>query len=353
MKKVQRILIILICAAIILINTNESTANKLGLVNLSGVTNALCYIYNTNGDYINRSYVNNSFELPVGEYVFSVNGTDKKVNVQAGNNEFPLGNIKLSAVTSTLCYVFSSSDTSDDYLSRHYANNLFDLFPGTYTLSVNGTVKEINVKAGKNEFPLGNIKLSAVTSTLCYVFSSSDTSGDYLSRHYANNLFDLFPGTYTLSVNGTVKEVSVKAGKNEFQLGNIKISTATSTLCYVYSSPDTSGDYLSRHYANNLFDLFPGVYTFSLNETLKEVTIFAGENVFSENLIRLNPIPQEYEISGCINYKTEPMKNSTIMIIQSGQFHKKTSFDSNGCFSIKNVTDETPFSIMIRHNKNK
>jgi len=134
-------------------------------------------------------------------------------------------------VTNAYCYVYSSPDTSDDYLSRHYSSNLFDLFPDTYIFAVNGTTKEVNVEAGKNEFPLGNINLSAVTNAYCYVYSTSDTSGDYLSRQYSSNFFDLFPGIYTFAVNGTTKEVNVKAGKNEFPLGNITIKAVKRGYC--------------------------------------------------------------------------------------------------------------------------
>ena len=230
MNKIQGLFIALICTTITIVNTNVSSANNIGIVNLSGVTSAYCYIYNTSGDYISKQYVNSNFELPVASYVFSVNGTVKKVNVKAGKNKFPLGNMNLSAVTNAYCYVYSSSDTSCDYLSRHYSSNLFDLFPGTYTFAVNGTIKEVKVEAGKNEFPLGNINLSAVTNAYCYVYSSSDTSDDYLSRHYSSNLFDLFPGTYTFAVNGTTKEVNVEAGKKGISIRKHKLVSCDKCL---------------------------------------------------------------------------------------------------------------------------
>jgi len=155
MNKIQGLFIALICTTITIVNTNVSSANNIGIVNLSGVTSAYCYIYNTSGDYISKQYVNSNFELPVASYVFSVNGTVKKVNVKAGKNKFPLGNMNLSAVTNAYC----SSDTSDDYLSRHYSSNLFDLFPGTYTFAVNGTTKEVNVEAGKKGISIRKHKL--------------------------------------------------------------------------------------------------------------------------------------------------------------------------------------------------
>ena len=289
MRKSLFIFVLFFCSILSLVHTDLLQANEIGTINLLGVTSANCNVYNTNGDFVSKHSVKYSFNLPVGAYTFSVNGTAKEVNVLAGKNEFPLGNITISGVTSANCNVYSSSDTSGDYLSKHNARYPFDLFPGNYTFSVNGTEKEVNVLTGKNEFPLGNITISGVTSANCTVYKSSDTSGDYLSKHNAR-----YP-----------------------------------------------------------FDLFPGVYTFSLNNTIKEVTIYAGENIFNTDLIRLNPVPQDFEISGCITYKTKPMENSSIMVIQSGQFHKKTNFDSNGCFSLKNVSDEIPFSIFIRHGKNK
>jgi len=247
MKQNYFTIIFFITMFISVVNTELTLANDIGTVNFSGVTCTYCDVYNENGEYISKHLVKNTFELPIGIYVFSVNGSFKSVTVQTGQNEFPLGTVSVSAINQTDCYVFDFSDESGKLLSKHNAIYPFELFPGNYTLKVNGTSKKVNVQSGQNDFLLGNIDLKASNQTSCFVYASSDTSGNYLSEHNATNPFDLFPGNYTFKVNGTSKEVNVQPGQNDFLLGNIDLKASNQTSCFVYAPSDTSGNYLSEH----------------------------------------------------------------------------------------------------------
>ena len=161
----------------------------------------------------------------------------------------------------------------------------FDLFPGEYILKVNGTTNAVTVQSGENpNIKVGIINLEGtLIGSKYYIVEVYDSTGSNLLSTPAATYqpFDLLPGEYILKVNGTTSSVTVHSGENpDIRVGVIKASK-TNTQCLVYLSSDTTGESIASFNTNYDFDLFPGLYTFLLNDTSQTIEIKPGENILN------------------------------------------------------------------------
>ena len=222
-----------------------------------------------------------TFDLFPGNYILQVNGTAKSVAVQPGRNDFPVGNIYLSMSRGYYdCGVYNSTATAK-LSDIHTDKDVFDLFPGNYTLQINGTTREVTVQPGKNDLPVGNIYLSMYRGYYdCGVYNATGTK-KFSNIHTDKEVFDLFPGNYILSINGSTKAVEIRSGRNEFPAGIVKLSWLTGYYdCEVY---DSTGIKLSTVHTDEPFELFPGTYTLSVNgSNQKTFDIRSGDNIINQ-----------------------------------------------------------------------
>jgi len=87
----------------------------------------------------------------------------------------------------------------------------------------------------------------------------------------------------------------------------------------------------------------------AIDETQMILAIADGNNCNDDSHIPLT----QTGVSGCIMQKSQPIKNSKVLIIQSGEFHKSSDMDIHGCFAIENLNNERAFSIFIRKKSDK
>jgi len=95
-------------------------------------------------------------------------------------------------------------------------------------------------------------------------------------------------------------------------------------------------DYIGRRYScpsNNPF-----------NGLIDEISIYNGALSEAEIQEIYSLIP----ISGCLKSFGRPLQNGTVLMTQSGEFHQSTELDENGCFQLKRLNIDKPYSIMIR-----
>ena len=102
-------------------------------------------------------------------------------------------------------------DASGKSLTNADTNTPVELPPGTYTVALNGTTQSLTVRAGeKARLSAGSAVVSGTGKGRYFV---SDASGKGLTNADTNTEVELFPGTYTVGLNGTTQMLTVRAGE--------------------------------------------------------------------------------------------------------------------------------------------
>jgi len=237
---------------------------------VQGIGQDLFYVYNTDGKQLDYERTNTVVELFPGTYTVSLNGSTQTVAVQAGQKiALAAGTVTATGIGQDLFYVYNTDGKQLDY---ERTNNVVELFPGTYTVSLNSSTQTAAVQAGqKTALAAGTVTATGIGQDLFYVYN---TDGKQLDYERTNNVVELFPGTYTVSLNGSTQTAAVQAGqKTALIAGIIKITGNGQDLFYVYN---TAGKQLDYERTNGVVEIFPGIYSVKLNNTSQTYTVQAG-----------------------------------------------------------------------------
>ncbi len=103
------------------------------------------------------------------------------------------------------------SDASGKNLTNADTNTAVELFPGSYTVALNGTTQSLTVRAGQQATVNAGGAMVAGTGRDRYFVS--DVSGKNLTNADTNTAVELFAGEYVVSVNGIKRTFAVRAGQ--------------------------------------------------------------------------------------------------------------------------------------------
>jgi hypothetical protein len=88
---------------------------------------------------------------------------------------------------------------------------------------------------------------------------------------------ELFPGTYSISLNHVSQIASIEAGASVvLGTGTLAVSGAGSGYCKIY---DADGNQLKLAKTDEKTELFPGTYTVIFSQASQTASIEAGDSV--------------------------------------------------------------------------
>ncbi|MDM8550521.1 hypothetical protein QUF72_10600 [Desulfobacterales bacterium HSG2] len=255
-----------------------------GTINVLGRGNETYYIHDStgSGDPLYSAGLNDEIELFPGTYTVTLNNSTQTVTVEAGESELlEAGNVCVAGISAGKFYVH---DSMGNELDSAFAGNEINLLPGDYSIRVNDTEQSASVQAGeKTTVTTGTITVSSRFLTGNSRYYVYDPDGNKLSDTHTNKEIKFLPGTYTVSLHGTVQTAEVRAGeKTTLASGTVTVSSSFLTGNSTYYVYDPDGNKLSDTHTNKEIELFPGTYTVSLHDTVQTAEVRAGEKTTLE-----------------------------------------------------------------------
>src|SRR4029079_6130859 len=103
---------------------------------------------------------------------------------------------------------YFARDVSGRSLTNADTNTPIELFPGNYIVELHSTTQPITVREGQMATVTAGSAMVAGTGNERYFVS--DASGKSLTNAATNTAVELFPGTYTIDLNGTKRSLAVR-----------------------------------------------------------------------------------------------------------------------------------------------
>jgi hypothetical protein len=185
------------------------TSCATGTLLVAGTTGDYYYVRDPAGNSLSNSSLGKRLALLPGSYVVSVNATEAKADIAAGQlTEVKTGTLSIKGQTSAYYYV---QDPGGKSLANGSLNKSIALFPGSYRVQVNGSAKAIDVAAGQtSEAQTGGMLVEAAGGTYFYV---EDPGGKSLAANRLSSALSLFPGEYIVKVGDSKRPVAVEAAQ--------------------------------------------------------------------------------------------------------------------------------------------
>lgn len=241
-----------------------------GAVLVSGKTDEYYYILDGAGTQLASAHLGASLSLFPASYRIRLNNADATADVAAGSTtELRTGTVNVQADTDEYYYVF---DSGAKQLASGHVGRATSLFAGTYTLKVNNTQAQGDVRAGEElSIPTGTLVVRGSTDEYYYVF---DTAGTQLASAHLERPLALFPGSYSVKVNNTKAPATVAAATaTEINTGSLVLQGTTDEYYYVF---DTAGNQLASAHLARSVSLVPGEYLAKVNGAPVPVRVEAG-----------------------------------------------------------------------------
>lgn len=188
-----------------------------------------------------------------------------------------------TSITSRAAGILTVSGTGQDLFSVHDAantqvglsrtNGQVEVEAGTYTVRLNNTVRAATVRDdATTELVAGALNVTGTGQDIYSVYGADNNRLDLTST---NTHTELFVGTYTVRLNNTVRTARVEARQiTILPAGRVNVAGTGQDLYSVYDANNNRLD-LSR--TNSHIELFAGIYTVRLNNTVRTVNIEEGQ----------------------------------------------------------------------------
>ncbi len=232
-----------------------------GILLVQGSTPATYYVLNDSGERLHSQALNKSVALGEGTYTLRVNNSVHTVEIRAGEEaKCSTGTLIISGNNTDYYQVMDSNKVQ---LAHEVLSKATSLFPGNYTVQVNGTEVNATVRVREmTEIRCGGLLASGATGEIYYVL---DRDNKQLSHTALGTSLSLLPGAYEVKVNNTSRKANVVPGKvTELTTGMLIVSGLTDEYYYV---TDTLGQALNYQTLNKPLAFFPGEYQVKVNNT--------------------------------------------------------------------------------------
>ncbi len=264
------------------LNNTEATADiaaggttelKSGTVNVQADTDEYYYVFDSGARQLASSHVGRPISLFAGTYTLKVNNTQAQGDVRAGE-ALSLPTGTLVAKGSTDEYYYVFDQAGAQLASAHFERPLA-FFPGSYSVKVNNTKAPATVAAATaTEITTGSLVLQGTTDEYYYVF---DAGGNQLASAHLARPVSLVPGEYLAKVNGAPVPVRIEAGRrSDYPLGTLTISSTKSDYYYVF---DQGGRQLASKPLNQSISLPAGKYSVKVGNDSRSVVLTTGRPV--------------------------------------------------------------------------
>jgi hypothetical protein len=250
-----------------------------GTVLVSGTGADDYYVADARGDkaLTGSRKTNTPTELPAGSYVVVLNGSRAPARIRAGSRtDVAAGNLVVSG-TGADDYHVADSLGGQALTGSRRTNTATELFPGTYTVVLNGSQRQVTLTAGTTtQAPAGNLLVRGTGADDYHVADSLGGRALTGSRR-TNTATELLPGTFTVEVNGTEQRVTLTGGTTaEVAAGNLLVRGTGADDYHVADSLGGRALTGSRR-TNTATELLPGTYTVVLNGSQERVTLAGGK----------------------------------------------------------------------------
>ena len=251
--------------------TQANITDGYGALQVEGSTSSYYYVYDQNGDQAGYASLNKVVALAPGRYSVKVNNSSHEVEVRAGE----LGKCSTGTLIlngNTSDY-YIVTDSSGVQLGYESLGKSMSFFPGPVRVKVNNTELSADVKLKElTEIRTGSISVKGNTGEYYYVL---DHENKQLNYNSLEKPLAFLPGRYVVKINNTSMTADVKPGAvTELATGNVVVKGLTEEYYYV---TDTAGNALNYQTLNKSLAFFPGSYEIKVNNTLMYGKVSAGE----------------------------------------------------------------------------
>jgi len=237
---------------------------------VAGTGKSRYFVTNASGQSLTNADTNTRVELQPGTYALALNGSIRSLTIRAGETATVQAGGAMVAGTGKGRYFVS--DASGKSLTNADTNSVVELFPGTYTIALNGTAQSLTVRAGETATVSAGSAVVAGTGKGRYFVS--DVAGKSLTNADTNSAVELFPGTYTIALNDTTRSLTVRAGETAtVQAGSVVMEGPAGGRYFV---SDATGKSLTNADTNTAVELFPGDYVIMLKGKKQSFAVRAG-----------------------------------------------------------------------------
>jgi hypothetical protein len=268
----------------ITIQAGQKTVITLGFLTVSGTGQDRVYIYDELAkSNLASTYTNKPIELFPGTYIAQLNYFNSAPVAVVGGQTTTLvaGLLTVTGVGRDSYTVYDAfGKTSQLYSSASQLTGKdVELFAGTYSPVLNGTKQITTVQAGQKTILIsGSYTVFGAGLDRTDIYDVDNTLALNLS-HITNREVEIFPGTYTLRLNGTTQKVTIAAAQQSYLYsGVLKMPNLGSTGSYQYVF-NMLGTQLFAKLPDTFTEVFPGTYKVSLNTLSNTVTVQAGDNI--------------------------------------------------------------------------
>ena len=238
-----------------------------GAIQIAGSTDEYFYVLDNSGKEITHGRLNNSVPAKPGEYHAKVNNSVHAIFVQARMlTKCSCGTSILTGNTDEYYYVL---DSSAKELAHNKLGRGLSFFPGKYTVKVNNTTIETEVKPDAvSETKAGILNVLGNTDEYYYVL---DSTGKELAHNKLSRPLAFIPGSYAAQINKTTKPIQITAGAvTEQPTGALLVRGTTDEYYYVL---DGIGNELSHNKLNSPLSLVEGTYSVRVNSKAMPVKV--------------------------------------------------------------------------------
>jgi 6,7-dimethyl-8-ribityllumazine synthase len=246
---------------------------KPGTVNVDVGTDEYYAVLDTSTRQLASSHVGRALGLFAGSYTVRINNSDVQADVRAGEST----NVPAGTLLvhgSTDEYYAVMNNAGVQLASAHLEKPLA-FVPGTYNVKVNDTTTPATMVSGvTTEVKTGAVVLQGSTDEY---YAIVDSAGTQLASAHLGHALSLVPGAYRAKLNNTAMTVQVDAGRSgEYHSGSLTVKTAGSDY---YAVLDASGTQLASKQINQPVSLPAGKYSVRVGNNIRPATVMAGQSV--------------------------------------------------------------------------
>jgi 6,7-dimethyl-8-ribityllumazine synthase len=250
--------------------SSETPAGQ-GGVQITASADEYFYILDKTGKEVSHARLNMSASAKPGSYTAKLNNSSHPVQVRENTlTKCSAGSVVLRGNTDEYYYVL---DSTQHEMAHNKLGTGLAFFPGKYTLQVNNTPQELEVKPGAiTDVQAGVLTVPGSTDEYYYVL---DSTGRELAHQKLSRPLAFLPAAATVKVNNTSAPVQITAGALvELKTGALLVHGTTDEYYYVFGA---AGNELAHNKLESPLSFVEGDYTVKLNNAAMPVKAEAGK----------------------------------------------------------------------------
>jgi 6,7-dimethyl-8-ribityllumazine synthase len=242
-----------------------------GAIQIMAAADDTFYILDKAGKEVTRAHLNMSAAAKPGEYSAKLNNSTHPVQVRENTlTTCSAGSVVLRGTTDEYYYVL---DSTQHEMAHNKLGTGLAFFPGKYTLQMNNTPQEFEVKPGAvTDVQAGVLTVPGSTDEYYFVL---DSTGRELAHQKLSRPLAFMPAAATVKVNNTSAPVQITGGSlAELKTGAILVHGTTDEYYYVFGA---AGNELAHNKLESPLSFVEGDYTVKINNAAIPIKVEAGK----------------------------------------------------------------------------